>query len=307
MTPRGGEPQFSDADLAAWSAGLGIPGIADIHVHFMPPRVMAKVQQYFDAAGPLLGLEWPINYRGDDQERLSQLTDLGVRRFAGLSYAHRAGMADWLNQWQREFAVAVPEAIQTGTFFPETDVLTYTQNAVANGVRVFKVHLQVGDFDPRDPILDPVWGFLAESAIPVIIHAGSGPMPGRFTGPDIFSEVMRDHPQLAAIIAHFGTPDESAFVAMVQQYPNMGLDTTMVDTDFMADIHRMPRSILPAVRELGLAGRVFFGSDFPNIPYAYAHQVEVIRRWDLGDDWLRAVLWGNAASLFSVGTVGSPG
>jgi predicted TIM-barrel fold metal-dependent hydrolase len=75
----------------------------------------------------------------------------------------------------------------------------------------------------------------------------------------------------------------------------------MVDTDFMNDMHRLDRSVLPALRELGLDGRVYFGSDFPNIPYPYEHQLDVIRRWDLGDDWMRAVLWDNAARLFGAG------
>ena len=39
------------------------------------------------------------------------------------------------------------------------------------------------------------------------------------------------------------------------------------------------------------------GSDFPNIPYPYAHQLEALDRLELGDDWLRAVLWHNGARL----------
>ena len=53
-----------------------------------------------------------------------------------------------------------------------------------------------------------------------------------------------------------------------------------------------PAALLPRLRELGLAGKVLLGSDFPNIPYPYADQLD--RRWpalDLGDDWLRAVCW----------------
>ncbi|HSV38158.1 MAG TPA: amidohydrolase family protein [Nocardioidaceae bacterium] len=43
--------------------------------------------------------------------------------------------------------------------------------------------------------------------------------------------------------------------------------------------------------------RVLLGTDFPNIPYPYAHQREVIEGLGLGDDWLRAVCWENAAGL----------
>jgi uncharacterized protein len=46
---------------AVWTA-LGLPGIIDVHTHFMPERVMDKVWAYFDTAGPLTGREWPIAY-----------------------------------------------------------------------------------------------------------------------------------------------------------------------------------------------------------------------------------------------------
>ncbi len=37
---------------------------------------------------------------------------------------------------------------------------------------------------------------------------------------------------------------------------------------------------------------MLLGSDFPNIPYAYEHQLDALERLELGDDWLRAVLLG---------------
>ncbi len=35
-----------------WSA-LGLPGVIDVHTHFMPKSVVDKVWRYFDSAGPL--------------------------------------------------------------------------------------------------------------------------------------------------------------------------------------------------------------------------------------------------------------
>jgi hypothetical protein len=43
---------------------------------------------------------------------------------------------------------------------------------------------------------------------------------------------------------------------------------------------------------------VLLGSDFPTIPYPYAHQLEALERLNLGDDWLKAVCWSSATSLF---------
>ena len=47
--------------------GLDLPGLIDVHTHFMPKPVMDKVWAYFDSAGPLIGREWPITYRADER------------------------------------------------------------------------------------------------------------------------------------------------------------------------------------------------------------------------------------------------
>ena len=46
---------------------------------------------------------------------------------------------------------------------------------------------------------------------------------------------------------------------------------------------------------------MLLGTDFPTIPYPYAHQLEGLARLDLGDDWLRAVCWDNGVGLFGLG------
>jgi len=50
---------------------------------------------------------------------------------------------------------------------------------------------------------------------------------------------------------------------------------------------------------------VLLGSDFPNIPYPYAEQIAALARLDLGEAWLRAVCWQNAARLFGLAGSGS--
>jgi len=60
-----------DDDVPALWQALGLPGLVDLHVHFMPENVLDKVWAYFDAAGPLTGRPWPIEYRTDEADRLS--------------------------------------------------------------------------------------------------------------------------------------------------------------------------------------------------------------------------------------------
>jgi predicted TIM-barrel fold metal-dependent hydrolase len=166
---------------------------------------------------------------------------------------------------------------------------------------VFKVHLQVSGFDPRDPALDEVWGLLADTGTPVVVHAGSGPVAAGYTGPEPIGGVLARHPRLVALIAHLGCPEYAGFVGLAERYERVGLDTTMALTDFFEELAPVPTDLYPRLHDLGLAGKVLLGSDFPNIPYPYAHQLDALARADLGDDWLRAVCWHNAVALFDTG------
>lgn len=287
---------MQDGDVPAWWQDLGLPGLFDVHVHFMPPRVQAKVWEQFDTAGPLIGRPWPISYRGSDEERVAMLRSLGVRRFSALSYAHRPGMAEWLNDWAAEFAAGVPECLRTATFFPEAGAAAYVADRLAREVEVFKIHVQVGGFDVTDPLLDDAWGLVAEAGTPVVLHAGSGPVPGEHTGPGPVEVLLARHPGLTLVIAHMGTPEYAEFLSLAEEFPRVHLDTTMAFTDFSEEESPFPRDLL--TRVVDLQDRVLLGSDFPSIPYSYAHQLEALDRLGLGEDWLRAVCWGNGARLF---------
>jgi hypothetical protein len=287
----------TDDEVADYWRGLGLPGLIDAHVHFMPQRVMAKVWAYFDAAGPLTGREWPIAYRWPEQQRLDHLRAMGIRAFPSLVYAHKPGMAEWLNGWAQGFAADHGDVIHTATMFPEPTVTAYLDDALRRGAQLVKVHVQVGGFDPRDELLDAAWGMLADAGVPVVVHAGSGPTPGAFTGPGPIGEVLERHPTLPMIAAHMGMPEHRHFLGFAERYENVRVDTTMCFTDFTASGFLADRL---GPRLAALQDKILFGTDFPNIPYAYAHQVEALARLGLGDDWMRAVCWGNAATLFGI-------
>lgn len=285
-------------------ARLGIPGLVDVHTHFLPPRVTEKVRAAFAAGGALIGWDWPIRYLSSDEDNIAVLRAYGVQRFSALPYPHKPGMAEFLNDWAADFADRVPEALRCMTLYPEPDAAAYVGARLADTARpveLVKVHVQVGSFDVRDDHLDAVWGQLAEAGTPVVLHAGSGPVPTAFTGPGPVAEVLRRHPRLAFVMAHAGAPEYAEFLAMAETHEHVRLDTTMAFTDFFTEHGgAYPTALLPRLRDLGLAGKVLLGTDFPHIPYPYAHQLEALERLGLGDDWLRAVCWETGAELFGV-------
>ncbi|MDI3313406.1 MAG: amidohydrolase family protein [Mycobacterium sp.] len=277
-----------------WSA-LGLPGLIDVHTHFMPQSVLDKVWAYFDSAGPLVGRQWPITYRTSELRRLQILRRFGVRGFTALVYPHKPQMAVWLNQWAARFARSTPDCLPTATFYPEPEARGYVEAAIRDGVRVFKAHLQVGRYDPNDPLLNGVWGAIEDARLPVVIHCGSGPAPGKYTGPGPIRQLLRRYPRLRLIIAHMGMPEYTEFLDICQNSPEVRLDTTMAFTSFVEETMPFPRSELSRLQRL--SDRILFGSDFPNIPYGYLEALQSIVRLDLGADWLRAVFYHNAAGL----------
>ncbi len=283
---------------------LGIPGLFDVHVHFLPDNIQRRVWEQFDQAGPKIGRDWPVRYRQSVEDRVALLRDLGVRRFSALPYAHRPGVATYLNDWARTFAAEVPESLWSATFFPEPEAAAYVGALVDEGVEVFKVHVQVGAFHLDDPLLDGVWERLEASGTPIVVHAGSGPVPNAFTGPEPLARVLARWPRLAVVVAHLGAPEYDEFLSLAERFERVHLDTTMVFTDFFGELSTFPPSLLP--RLVDLREKVLLGSDVPVIPYPYLHQLESLARLDLGEEWLRAVCWDNGARLFGMNGGGTP-
>ena len=292
------EGSEADEVLRFWKR-LGLPGLVDVHTHFMPERVLHKVWSYFDSLGPLTGgVEWPITYRKEEAERVALIREFGVRRFTAMLYPHKPGMAQWLNSWAVDFAARTPDCLHTSTLFPEAGVEAYVQEALDAGARVFKAHVQVGAYDPASELLDPAWGLLAEAGVPVVMHCGSGPAPGKHTGPEPVGRVLARHPGLRLVVAHMGMPEYEDFLDLAERYREVRLDTTMAFTDFGERFAPFPRRALPRLADLG--DRILLGSDFPNLPYPYVHQLHALERLGMGEEWLRAVCHDNGARLFGL-------
>jgi hypothetical protein len=287
---------MTDDEIPGFLASLGIPGIVDAHVHFLPDSIQNAVWRWFDRVIP----PWPITYRSSADERLKILAELGVRHHTALAYAHQPGMLPFLNDHTLGLAGAVPAVIPTFTIYPEPGVAAETARCLAAGGRAVKVHLQVGGFDATDPTLDGAWSLLQEAGIPIILHAGAvadGSGNEEWCGPEPVRRLLGRFPRLRLVVAHLGAPDHDAFVALAEEHDGLWLDTAMVFTD-PPYLGPSPTHLVDRLGALG--NRIVFGSDFPTIPHQFASQLSGLADLALGDDWLRAVLWTNGLRLFGL-------
>ena len=289
-------PTLTDDDLPGLAADLGLPGIFDVHVHFMPDRIQEAVWAHFDRqADP----PWPMVYRTGADERLEGLAKMAVIRHTALAYAHRAGVATWLNAHTLELAARHPQIVPTFTFFPEPAVTDYVGEALAAGGRCVKIHLQVSKFSLTDPLLDEAWSLLEAARTPIILHLAAvddGSGGEAFCRPEALWRLLDRHPDLRPVVAHLGAPDTTAeLLEKAPELPELRFDTAMAVVPTV-QIWTPPEWLPERLADLG--DRILFGSDYPHLPLTVADQVAALVGFGRGESWLRNVLWNNAAALF---------
>jgi predicted TIM-barrel fold metal-dependent hydrolase len=286
----------TDDEVPGFLEDLGIPGIVDAHVHFLPDRLQQAVWRWFARLSP----PWPVTYRMPAEDRLAVLAGIGVRHHTALAYAHQPGMLRYLNEHTLGLAAAQPAVIPSFTIYPEPGVAAEAARCLAAGGRCVKVHLQVGGFDVTHPLLDEAWRLIAEAGLPVVLHAGAvadGSGNEQWCGPEPVRRLLARFPGLRLVIAHLGAPDFGAFADIAEDHPEVWLDTAMVFAD---PPYLGPSPAHLAGRLAGLGERIVFGSDFPTIPRPFAAQVSGLAELGLGDSWLRGVLWHNGLRLFGL-------
>ena len=271
---------------------LGIPYVFDIHTHFFPETIMKLIWRWFD------NVNWAIGYRLPEMERVKRLHHNGIKNFTTLNYAHKKNMAKSLNDWTYANFRNWEGAIPFGTFYPEEGVLNYVKQAVEEyGFLGFKLHCEVSKLNLNDPELRDCFLYLETKQIPIVIHTGTAPLPGEFTGIHFFKPFIQTYPKLHVIVAHMGAHEISAYASLLGEYPQLALDTTMVFVDFLATGNASDvDSAIPLLETF--QDQIYFGSDFPNLPYNLNHPISKILDLPISDKAKQKILYGNAKNRF---------
>ena len=283
--------------LAGDPEGAAVPDgveLFDAHVHLFPPRLFEAIWRWFDAHA------WPIRYRLHAEEVVEFLRQRRVRRFAGLCYSHKPGLAPVLNQAMYELGRAHPELVPLGTVLPgEPDARRILDDAFGRlGLRGLKLHCHVQKMGADDPRLFEVYQACVDADRPVILHAGREPSFAAY-GVDTralcaaaqIERVLQRYPKLKLVVPHLGMDELAEYEALLRRYENLWLDTTMAIGEYFAV--PVPPTLFPE-----LAERMLYGTDFPNLPYAWDRELHKVLTSGLAPTAQRQLLWGNAARLF---------
>lgn len=277
----------------------------DMHSHFFPGKLFDSIWEYFKSR------DWSIRYQDSPDGLARTLAGFGVARFTVYNYAHKPGMAGELNSWTDAFASRNQAALPFATVFPDDDgnVEMVERLFLERGFFGIKLQPLVSDFYPSDERMTGVYRAVVEHGRILAIHAGTAPVANRYVGADHFEPVMVSFPEMKVIVAHMGAFEFDRFFDMARRYPNLYLDTSVnfIDAGVMRELvgkREFPPLEVPADfdREvlLELSDRLLFGSDYPNIPYAYDDCIQSILALDLGEEFNRAVFFENARRLLGL-------
>jgi uncharacterized protein len=271
----------------------GLPKVVDAHVHLFPERVFDAIWRWFDEHA------WPIRYRLYAEQVLAFLFSKGVSQVVALHYAHKPGMAKALNRFVAQLAAREPRVIGLATVYPgEPGARSLLERAFDEGLRGVKLHCHVQCMSPDADALHEVYALCEARGLPVVIHAGREPAspqyrcdPYLLCSAERVEAVLRAFPRLRLCVPHLGADEFDAYARLLERHEHLWLDTTMAAADYFP--MDFPQRLLRAHPE-----RILYGTDFPNLPYAWDRELRKLTALGLSEQALAALLGGNALALY---------
>ncbi|MFH1114110.1 MAG: amidohydrolase family protein [Pseudomonadota bacterium] len=287
-------PEFNDCE------GPFVPDasltVVDAHVHLFPDAVFHAMWDWFDRHA------WTIRYQLTSPEIMHFLHSRGVRRVVGLHYAHKPGISRELNRYMAGLCRAFPHLVGTATVFPgEKGAREILEEGFDLGLSGVKLHAHIQCFHMDSRAMHEIYETCSAHEKPLIMHVGREPKT-----PDIpypvdpyetcnaakFESVLKEYPQVRFCVPHLGADEYADYGRMLEQYDNLWLDLAMVLADYL------PIADPPRLGELR-SERIMYGTDFPNIPYAWDREIKRLHELDMPRETLENILGRNCLELFS--------
>ncbi|GAB6190458.1 amidohydrolase family protein [Desulfocastanea catecholica] len=274
----------------------GLPAVIDAHVHIFPRNISAAIHKWFDKNA------WPIRYQLTSSRIFEFLLSRGIAHVVALQYAHKPGIAADLNRYMAEKCAEFNNRV-TGmaTVFPGEDKAEeILQQAFDGGLGGVKLHAHVQCFDMNAEYMQPLYECCRRNKKPLVMHVGREPKstayncdPYQLCRAEKVERIVQAFPDLKICVPHLGFNEISAYRKMIEKYDNLWLDTTMVITDYF-----------PLQEKIDLrryrSDRIMYGSDFPNIPYAWDRELRELQAAEIPRATLMKVAGQNAAEFFGL-------
>lgn len=269
--------------------------IIDAHAHFFPDPLYKAIWKWFERHG------WQVRYQVMADEAVTLLRSQGISRFTVLNYAHKAGMSEALNHWTYEFCQKYPEAIPFGAVHQDDDIPKVLDTCFRRyHFHGIKFHCHVAAIPPDDELLFPLYEGIIQHDKVLTLHAGNGPSlegykekTAKVSGARRVRKVLQRYPNLKLIMPHLGAEEFDAFFDLMEEFPNLWMDTTMICSGYFPN--KIPWKNLEK-----FSSRILYGSDFPNIPYEMTTEAKNIQASILSPEAKKNILCKNAIRLLKL-------
>ena len=274
----------------------------DIHTHFFPPKIFKAIWNFFempDENGNILG--WSIKYKLSIEKLLKVLESQNVKAFTTYNYAHKEGVAKFINEWTKSFVESHKNTIPFGCIWPEdNDRIKYITKLFDDyNFLGIKVQPLVQNFHVDDERMYPIYDLILDRGKWLAIHAGTAPYRNDFVGYKYFKQFIDKYPDMNIIVAHMGAYEYKKFLDLLDKHENIYLDTAMT---YIPDNIFPERKVKRPNREelISYQDRILFGSDFPNIPYEYKRSTKGLLELKLPKKFYEDIFFNNAKRLFNI-------
>lgn len=272
-----------------------LPRVIDAHVHLFDAPIFRAIWRWFEEHA------WPVRYKLETPEVIAFLLGRGVSRIVALHYAHKPGMARAMNAYMAEVVRREPRVLGLATVLPgEEGAREILEEAFDLGLRGVKLHCHVQCFAPDDDALGEVFEACSARGLPLVMHAGREPKspayrcdPHALCGVERVERVLAEHPRLKLVVPHLGADEFAPYARLVERHDNLWLDTTMMLASYFEVEDPTPYLF-------ARPDRLLYGTDFPNLPYAWDRELGRLARVGLDDDALERVLSRNAEELYGL-------
>ncbi|WP_405082371.1 amidohydrolase family protein [Paenibacillus chitinolyticus] len=290
--------------------------VFDIHGHLPYAQQFVKHDEVIDGAqakrGERMRLAWDFPSgpdTGPDAGRpvidrwADELDKYGIGGLNFLTARGNDDLKEQISKYPGKFTGFAHHSIEA------PDAVEELQRAVDElGLRGYKLFGPLIQTSLDDPSLRPVWSFLAERKLPVLIHFGllghtGGIVQHRNINPLAVFNVAREFTDIPILIPHFGAGYYQELLHLCWGCPNVIVDTSgsnqwMRWTPYDLTLETLFRKTV----ELIGPERVVYGSDSSGFPRGYVYrylqdQVRVCRELRFNETDIQSIFGNNARRL----------
>ena len=261
----------------------------DFHVHLFPDNVFNAIWRTLNK---LYGVT--ILYQYYYRQCIEYLAAHDVQYIVYSNYAHKKGVAQWLNTWNKGILDEFKNLYCFAAYHPDDEnALVYAEEILSHKkVAGIKLHYMVQQIYPNDERLFPLYEMVIEKNKRLLLHVGTGPVGNDYVGIRHFSKLMKRYPNLPANVAHMGGMEYAEFIGLLDVYPNLYFDTSFTFWPQAPWSFNLDASLLTKYQD-----RILYGSDFPNIFLPREDEINYLHKLNISEDFYKKIFWENGVKL----------